>query len=73
MDRMTISSDFIDAISDEGLDSQDLGDAMGWIISECFSNDCELTLKSNQGNTLTAYILFDLFKWDRVDQLPPVF
>lgn len=55
--------EFIDFMSDEGLDSKDIGDAMGWIITETMANDCELKMKSNQGPTLVATIIFDLFEW----------
>lgn len=46
-----------------GLDSRDMGDAMGVIISETMMNDSELTMNF-EGNLLTARIDYDLFSWE---------
>lgn len=45
-----------------GLDSRDMGDAMGVILSETMANDSELTMNF-EGNLLTARIDYDLFDW----------
>lgn len=60
------------------LDSRDMGDAMGVIISECMNRDMEFTYEF-QGESLIAAIEFDSFQWNSVpldfginlDRLPP--
>lgn len=50
------------------LESRDLGDAMGVFISEAMENDSEFTCDHKvTGNTLMAWIEYDLFEWDGID------
>jgi hypothetical protein len=61
------------------LDSRDIGDAMGVIISHTMLNDCEFDYTDSKGNSLYACITFDSFQWNAVpvdfqvnlDRLPP--
>lgn len=54
-------------ISEEPLDSRDLGDAMGVFITHAMFNDSEFTFTHPRtGNTLMGWILYDLFKWEGI-------
>jgi hypothetical protein len=62
------SEELIDAVEDTfgELDTPDLGDAMGSIITECMLNDLEISLKWGS-HTLEAAIVFDSFSWEGID------
>lgn len=53
-----------DSRSEEGLDSLDLGDAMGWVIQECMDAYYELEIL-HDGHRLYAALVFECFSWER--------
>lgn len=50
-----------------GLDSYDAGDAMGWVITECMLGDGELPTIMRGDLTLSAWIEYDNFEWEGLD------
>ena len=66
--RWTGTDEALVALADDlcegGLDSLDLGDAMGFFITETMNSDMELHIEHESG-TLDAEIVFDLFSWSR--------
>lgn len=48
-----------------GLDSHDLGDAMGFFLTHAMMNDSEFSYPSkNEGTELRGWIEYDLFEWE---------
>ncbi|MCA1806254.1 MAG: hypothetical protein LC687_00015 [Actinobacteria bacterium] len=61
--------DLVDALATAGgqrLDSLDLGDAMGWLITTTMANDSDFSITIGP-RTLKTTIEFDFFEWERDD------